>query len=105
MFKKHGRRTWMSLVHANMGRVVIFLGMVNGGLGLKLASAPKKDMIAYGVCAGVMGVVYLAAITFGEVKQAKKKPAPTGMVSNNPMSNERVSKEDFQGARVESSQK
>ena len=31
-------------------------------------------MIAYGVIAGLMGVVYTGAIVFGELKRGKKSP-------------------------------
>jgi hypothetical protein len=81
--------------------------MINGGLGLKLASAKKNDMIAYGVCAGVMGVLYLAAIIFGEAKRSKQnKSAPAGLGHGEPMSerdqsSDRVSKEDPHGGQVE----
>ncbi|EGP91220.1 unnamed protein product [Zymoseptoria tritici ST99CH_3D1] len=83
LFKKQGRRTLVGIVHANTGRVVILLGIINGGLGLKLKGSPKKDMIAYGVCAGIMGVAYLAAIILGEVKIAKRnKSAPEALGSD-----------------------
>jgi len=40
----------------------MILGVVNGGLGLKLAANTKKGKIAYGVVAGVMAVVYTLAV-------------------------------------------
>lgn len=35
------------------------LGIVNGGLGLQLAANTRNGEIAYGVVAGVVGVVYI----------------------------------------------
>ncbi|KAK1044946.1 hypothetical protein LTR74_018227 [Friedmanniomyces endolithicus] len=46
--------------------------MINGGLGLRLANANKSYITAYGVCAGLMGAVYISAIIFGEVKHGKE---------------------------------
>ena len=71
-FKKHQKRTAISHVHIWVGRVAIVLGMINGGLGIELAGDVEMGYkIAYGVVAGVMGVVYLGAIVYGEMKRRK----------------------------------
>lgn len=75
MFKKHSRRVVWSYGHIWLGRGIIVLGIVNGGLGLQLAQrtrafAPSSGaVIAYSVVAGVIGLIYLASIIFGEIKR------------------------------------
>ena len=58
--------------HVFTGRAGIILGMVNGGLGLHLADARRSYLIAYGVIAGLMGLIYIGAIAFGELKRGRK---------------------------------
>lgn len=61
------------LPSADLGRLLITLGMINGGLGLLLSSnASRGDYIAYGVVAGVIWVAYIAIAAFGEVKDHGK---------------------------------
>jgi hypothetical protein len=65
--RKYARRTRWSYAHINIGRMSILLGMVNGGLGLLLVSVTSRAIkIVYGAVAGVMAVLYFAAIIFGE---------------------------------------
>ncbi|CAE7030860.1 hypothetical protein PTNB73_05367 [Pyrenophora teres f. teres] len=77
-FKKYSRRTVWSHGHLWLGRFIITLGMINGGLGLLLASgapdstghAPSRDqIIAYGVIAGIMWLLWAAAAIHGERKK------------------------------------
>ncbi|KAH9828199.1 integral membrane protein, partial [Teratosphaeria destructans] len=68
-FKKNGGRGIFSYWHLFIGRAAIILGIINGGLGLQLAGVSRSDKIAYGVCAGFIGVVYLASILYGETKR------------------------------------
>lgn len=70
-FKKVGHRTWSSYGHLTLGRVAILLGIVNGGLGLRLAGAEQASIIAYGVVAGLVGLVYIAVMLFGEVRRKR----------------------------------
>ena len=52
------------------------MGMVNGGLGLALAEVTDMGYLAaYGVVAGVMGSLYLAAIVYGELSRSRKLAA------------------------------
>ena len=76
-YKKHQRRTFWSYGHLWLGRVAVTLGIINGGLGLllasheRLASAPSKGrIIAYGVVAGIMWLLYVAAAIVGERRRA-----------------------------------
>jgi hypothetical protein len=72
MYKQVQKRTFWSYGHIFTGRAGIILGMINGGLGLQLADASRSYIIAYGVVAGLMGVVYLGAISFGVLKRGRK---------------------------------
>ncbi|KAK0268300.1 hypothetical protein LTR35_015594 [Friedmanniomyces endolithicus] len=72
IYKRVEKRTLWSYTHIFTGRIGIVLGMINGGLGLRLANANKSYITAYGVCAGLMGAVYISAIIFGEVKHGKE---------------------------------
>jgi hypothetical protein len=75
-YKKLRRRTLISHLHIWEGRIAIILGMINGGLGIQLAGDVKTGCeIAYAVGAGVMGLVYLATVVFGEVRRRKAMPA------------------------------
>ncbi|OSS48760.1 hypothetical protein B5807_06986 [Epicoccum nigrum] len=72
-YKKHQRRTFWSYGHLWLGRLAVTLGMINGGLGLLLAHdaplgfAPSQgQVIAYGVVAGFMWLLYVAAAIVGE---------------------------------------
>jgi hypothetical protein len=71
-FKKYGRRSTVSYAHIGIGRIAIILGMINGGLGLQLAGSRGSGVIAYGVIAGVMGLLYIASIIYGERKRSKR---------------------------------
>lgn len=76
MFKKHARRVVWSYGHIWLGRILITLGIVNGGLGLQLAQqtrifAPSTGaIIGYSVVAAVMWLLYVAAAIYGESKRA-----------------------------------
>lgn len=47
----------------------MLLAIVNGGLGLQLAANTTGGEIAYGVIAGIVGVVYIAGAVFGGKKK------------------------------------
>ncbi|KAG9191471.1 hypothetical protein G6011_10205 [Alternaria panax] len=78
-FKKYSRRTIWSHGHLWLGRILITLGMINGGLGLLLASdapaftgfAPSRgQIIAYGIIAGIMWLLWVSASVYGESKRS-----------------------------------
>lgn len=74
VFKRKFERCAWSFGHLTIGRVVIVLGIINGGLGLQLAdNASRGALIAYGVVAGVMGISYLAAAVYGEIKRRSRR--------------------------------
>lgn len=75
LFKKYNHRTLWSYVHLWHGRIAILLGIVNGGLGIRLAGdASNGQVIAYGVIGALVGVVYIACAVFGEMRRRKKQP-------------------------------
>lgn len=70
MFKKYQHRTLWSYAHIWLGRIAVTLGIINGGLGLKLANSmhmsSQKGIVAYGVVAGFMWLAWVAASVIGE---------------------------------------
>jgi hypothetical protein len=76
-FRKRFRRTGSSFVHIWLGRLVITVGIINGGLGLWLArglpfARPRTGaMIGYGIVAGLMWLVYVAVTIAGESRRTK----------------------------------
>jgi hypothetical protein len=79
IYKQTQRRTFWTHGHIWTGRLAVVLGMVNGGLGLRLASERNAYVIVYSVFAGIIGVVYLGAIAFGERERLRRSsPEATG---------------------------
>jgi hypothetical protein len=72
-FVRTGCRTAVSQGHIWIGRVAIVLGMINGGLGLKLARTSTRYVIAYSVVAGIMGLVYVTSIVVGELGRSRRR--------------------------------
>jgi len=74
LYKQGKGRMMTSHTHIWLGRVLITLGMINGGLGLLLGhNATKKDHIIYGVVAGTMWVAYVLVSVHGEVSSRREK--------------------------------
>lgn len=78
-FVQTGGRSAFSYSHIWVGRIAIILGMINGGLGLKLSSVRTSYVIVYSVFAGIMGVAYLGAIGYGEMKRKNKHSAASSV--------------------------
>lgn len=73
-FKTTGRRGFWSVAHLVIGRTVIVLGIINGGLGLALADdASTGARIAYGVLGGLFGIGFLAVAVSVELKRYRGK--------------------------------
>ncbi|KAK5044998.1 hypothetical protein LTR84_010146 [Exophiala bonariae] len=72
-------RTPVGRAHLWLGRVLIALGIINGGLGIRLASyspfqtdaTSQKASIGYGVVAGVMFLLYLVSVIAFEIRRAR----------------------------------
>ena len=74
LFRKHRRSTIVTLSHVWVGRIIITVGMINGGLGLLLANnSTRGQNIAYGVIAGVVWVAYIAFAVTSREKQPVDK--------------------------------
>jgi hypothetical protein len=80
-------RTTIGRVHLWVGRALIVMGMVNGGLGIRLASfspfqtntTTRKASIAYGVGAAAMFSLYAALVIIFEIRRrrAQRSVAPS----------------------------
>jgi hypothetical protein len=73
-FREVGGRTTWSYFHIWLGRIIITLGIINGGLGFLLANNTRSGPIAYGVIAGIFWVIYVFAAVVGERKRARNVP-------------------------------
>lgn len=71
------KRGKLTLFHVWYGRILILLGMLNGGFGLKLAANSTGGNIAYGVVAGVIGATYVAVMVHFEVTGGSKARSRT----------------------------
>ena len=60
MYKRTLKRTIWGISHVWWGRIIVTLGIINGGLGLQLSGNTTKGEIAYGVIAGVIWLVWIA---------------------------------------------
>jgi hypothetical protein len=67
-----------------MGRILITLGIINGGLGLRLAdNATRGECIAYGVIAGIIWLLWVVLAVFGERRRARNT-GPTPVAASKP---------------------
>lgn len=73
LYKRHGRRNVATYPHVWWGRAVISLGIINGGLGLKLADNSRGGEIAYGVVAGFMWILWMGVILLATVKSRRQR--------------------------------
>lgn len=72
LFQRAGKRVgWWGFIHVGLGRVILVLGLVSGGLGLLLAENTRAGAVAYGVVAGVVGVEYLAVVAWWYWRKGK----------------------------------
>ena len=68
IYRKTPKRTIWSVTHVWWGRIIVTLGIINGGLGLQLSGNTTKGEIAYGVIAGVVWLVWLAVVVMSHLK-------------------------------------
>ncbi|KAI9732677.1 MAG: hypothetical protein M1834_004014 [Cirrosporium novae-zelandiae] len=84
IYKRTGTRTLYARIHVWLGRSLILLGIINGGLGLQLSSNSRKGEIAYGVLAAIIGITYIIVVTCMSAKRrsaaATKAGSPGGTV-------------------------
>ncbi|KAL9098571.1 MAG: hypothetical protein Q9163_005797 [Psora crenata] len=77
-YLREHRHTLWATVHVWFGRILVTLGIINGGLGLRLADNTENGDIAYGVVAGVIWVTWMVVAVWGRSKQGNAVP---GMVA------------------------
>ncbi|KAK6441938.1 hypothetical protein LTR95_001826 [Oleoguttula sp. CCFEE 5521] len=74
MYKEKRSRTAWSWAHIGIGRLAILVGIVNGGLGLRLAGdIERTHVVPYAIVAVVSGLAYVGAIVWGEMKRRRNK--------------------------------
>lgn len=61
-----------------MGRIVITLGIINGGFGLELSDNTTKGKIGYSVVAAIVWLVWMSVAVFKEVKRGSGESGETG---------------------------
>ncbi|KAF7545867.1 hypothetical protein G7Z17_g8857 [Cylindrodendrum hubeiense] len=71
-FRKHQQRGLISHGHIWYGRILMVLGVVNGGLGLELASSPRSLTIAYSVVAAIVSILYVAGTLVGGMRKRRQ---------------------------------
>lgn len=62
IFKQTKKRTWLGFLHTWLGRLIIILGIINGGLGLDDADNTRVGLIVYSVLAGVSFAAYVLVL-------------------------------------------
>ncbi|CAJ2512948.1 Uu.00g010670.m01.CDS01 [Anthostomella pinea] len=70
-YMKHQRRGLVSHAHIWYGRVLMLMGIINGGLGLRLADESNRLVIAYSIVAAVVSVIYIGGALFGVMKRRR----------------------------------
>lgn len=75
-FRKSGGKGPFAYLHRWFGRAMIVLGVVNVGLGFRVTGigkpgAPRPAVIAYGVVAGVIGLVYIMVIVLAGIRRRR----------------------------------
>ena len=76
-YRKHGTKTGFGRVHHWLGRILILLGIINGGLGLHQSGGvgslfdPTWAVVVYSVIAGVVGLFYIAVAVSSRMRQGK----------------------------------
>lgn len=78
-YKRTGGRTAISHGHIWGGRALIVLGIINGGLGLRLADNTTTGRVVYAIVAAVMSVAWAAAIAWGEWRSRRNNRDSFGM--------------------------
>jgi len=72
MFKHDGRQNAAGMSHKWLGRILLILGAINGGLGLQLAANTVSGEIAYGVIAGFFFLLWFVVIAWTEFRGKQK---------------------------------
>ncbi|KAL3422963.1 integral membrane protein [Phlyctema vagabunda] len=71
-FRKNNRRGATGHLHLWLGRALMALGIVNGGLGLRLSREDGRPRLAYIIIAAIMGGLYIITVVIFSFR--KKAP-------------------------------
>lgn len=88
-YVRNQKRGLVSYAHIWYGRILMLIGVINGGLGLQLAVAPDNLIIAYGVIAGIIFLVYTATKIFTYMRRKSAHSRGRKDDSSSPTSRER----------------
>lgn len=74
LFRRTQRKTLLGYAHRWQGRIMLSLGVVNGGIGYNLSrtgpsGGPRGVLVGYGVVAGIVYVCYFGMLAFKAFKQ------------------------------------
>jgi hypothetical protein len=75
-FRKSGKKGPFAYLHRWFGRIMIVLGIINVGLGFRItgigiSGAPRPAVVAYGVVAGVIGLVYIMVVSLAGIRRRR----------------------------------
>lgn len=79
-FRNTGTRSGMGIGHKWLGRIVIIIGIVNGGLGMRQSGpvgddwVPNYAPVAYSVVAAVVFVIYVAVVVGTALRKKNVRP-------------------------------
>lgn len=86
-YVKHQRRGLVSHAHIWYGRVLMLLGVINGGLGIELVRSGGGGgtglIVAYSVVAGVIGLLYIVVKGFSSFRKRRGGGAKVDAVQGN----------------------
>lgn len=66
IYRRDKKRTKWAVSHVWLGRSLLTLGVINGGLGIQLSENTRGSMVAYGVVAAVVFLLYVAVVVFSD---------------------------------------
>ena len=74
-WSKQNKQEIISITHIWLGRTLITLGMINGGLGMRLGGdLTRSEYRAYGVIAGLIWVGWIGVVVAIPLKRGKEIP-------------------------------
>jgi hypothetical protein len=93
LYKKTGGANVATYPHIWWGRAIVTLGIINGGLGLRLSGNTTKGEVTYAIVASVMWVLWMVVIVFSFAKgkrTAEKEAIYAVEMRNGNSSRERI---------------
>jgi hypothetical protein len=84
LFKRRERGTIWGPTHRWVGRLMLVLGVINGGLGLQLAHEDSPFLIAYSVVAGFFFFTWFLVVVITNSRNKRGSSAGKGSFSSTP---------------------